>query len=83
MTDTDTEKLRSLSEGLEFEDIEQYTEKLSLLKESYFNAPVNDTVEDTEENTLAEEAPVYGGMINDYVNSISRVSAVPRKGKEA
>lgn len=81
LTDTDTEKLRSLAEGLEFDSTEQYTDKLGLLKESYFNAPVNDTVEDSEENTLAEEAPVYGGMINNYVKSISRTSAVPRNGK--
>ena len=83
LTDTDTEKLRSLAEGLEFDSTEQYTEKLGLLKESYFNAPVNDTVEDSEENTLAEEAPVYGGMINNYVNSISRTASVPRNGKQA
>ncbi len=83
LTDTDTAKLGSLAEGLEFDSTEQYTEKLGLLKESYFNAPVNDTVEDSEENTLAEEAPVYGGMINSYVKSISRNAAVPRNGKEA
>jgi len=83
LTDTDTEKLRSLAEGLEFDGVEQYTEKLGVLKESYFNAPVNETVEDAEENTLAEDAPVYGGMINDYVNSISRAAAVPRSGKQA
>ena len=83
LTDTDTAKLASLSEGLEFDSTTQYTEKLGLLKESYFNAPVNDTVEDSEENTLAEEAPVYGGMINDYVSSISRTAALPRNGKKA
>lgn len=83
LTDTDTEKLRSLAEGLEFDSTEQYTEKLGLLKESYFNTPVNDTVEDSEENTLAEEAPVFGGMINSYMNSISRTASVPRNGKQA
>jgi len=82
LTDTDTEKLRSLAEGLEFESTEQYTEKLALLKESYFNRPVEETT-DTEENTLAEEAPVYGGMINDYVSNISRHASVPRKGKKS
>jgi len=83
LTDTDTAKLGSLAEGLEFDSTEQYTEKLGLLKESYFNAPVNDTVEDSEENTLSEEAPVYGGMINNYMNSISRTASVPRNGKQA
>ena len=33
LTDTDTEKLRSLAEGLEFETVEQYNEKLNLLKD--------------------------------------------------
>ncbi len=83
LTDTDTEKLRSLAEGLEFDSTEQYTEKLGLLKESYFNAPVNDTVEDSEENTLSEEAPVFGGNINSYMDSISRTASVPRNGKKA
>jgi len=83
LTDTDTAKLNSLAEGLEFDSTEQYTEKLGLLKESYFNAPVNDTVEDSEENTLAEEAPGYGGMISNYMDSISRTASVPRNGKQA
>tara|TARA_Y100000593_G_C4278538_1_gene321524 strand:- start:502 stop:1548 length:1047 start_codon:yes stop_codon:yes gene_type:complete len=82
LTDTDTEKLRSLAEGIEYDSTEQYTEKLSVLKNSYFNQPIAET-NDTEENTLAEEAPVYGGQINDYVNSISRLSDVPRAGKSA
>ena len=82
LIDTDTEKLRSLAEGIEFDSIEQYTDKLGVLKESYFNNPVESTT-DTEENTLAEQAPVYGGMINDYVKNISRLSSVPRNGKEA
>tara|TARA_Y100001938_G_C8079062_1_gene427943 strand:- start:466 stop:1488 length:1023 start_codon:yes stop_codon:yes gene_type:complete len=83
LTDTDTEKLRSLAEGLEFDSTDQYTEKLGLLKESYFNTPVAETSTDAEENTLAEEAPVFGGNINSYVDSISRVATQPRANRKA
>ena len=37
LVDTDIEKFNALSEGIEFEDEEQYREKLNLLKESYFD----------------------------------------------
>ena len=79
LTDTDTEKLRSLSEGLEFETVEQYNEKLNLLKDSYFNESANE--EDTEEeNTITEDTAVFGRQINSYVKSIGRTSMAPRQG---
>jgi len=36
LADTETEKISKLAEGIEYEDSEQYTEKLNVLKESYF-----------------------------------------------
>jgi len=76
LTDTDTEKLRSLSEGLEFDSVEQYNEKLNLLKDSYFNDTINEK-NDIEENTLTEE-PTYTGAVKNYVQNISRLQ-VPRQ----
>jgi hypothetical protein len=37
LADTEIEKLAKLSEGVEFENLEQYEKKIALLKESYFN----------------------------------------------
>ena len=72
MADTEVEKLASLSENIDFDSVEQYKEKLQILKESYLNGESvasNSTVTDSEEPTSA-------GMINEdmsvYVNSISK-----------
>lgn len=37
LADTEIEKLAKLAEGVEFDNVEQYEKKVSLLKESYFN----------------------------------------------
>ena len=51
MADTDSEKIEKLAEGIEFENTEQYIEKLNVLKESYF--PKSDAV--TSEITETDE----------------------------
>jgi len=51
LADTDSEKISKLAEGIEFENTEQYIEKLSVLKESYF--PKSDAV--TSEITETDE----------------------------
>lgn len=46
LTDTQVEKLASLAEGLQYDSIEQYAEKLSILKDSYFRqVPMNESRE--------------------------------------
>jgi hypothetical protein len=45
MVDTEVEKLRKLSDGIEFENAEQYEEKLNIIKESYFAENTTATVE--------------------------------------
>lgn len=77
LTNTDTEKLRSLSEGLEFESVEQYSNKLNILRDNYFNSLLTEE-NDIEENIMTEE-PIYTGAVNDYVNSISRMKKAPRQ----
>ena len=42
LADADSEKIAKLAEGIEFENTEQYVEKLNVLKESYF--PKSDAV---------------------------------------
>jgi hypothetical protein len=50
LTDTEVDKLRSLSEGLEYETQEQYKEKLEILKENYFSKSVSVDNSDPVEN---------------------------------
>ena len=50
LTDTEVDKLRSLSEGLEYETQEQYKEKLAILKENYFAKSVSVNSDDPIEN---------------------------------
>ena len=52
LADTDSEKISKLAEGIEFENTEQYIEKLNVLKESYF--PKTDSV--TSEITETDES---------------------------
>ena len=51
LADSDSEKISKLAEGIEFENSEQYIEKLNVLKESYF--PKSDAV--TSEITETDE----------------------------
>ena len=71
LVDTEVEKLRSLSEGLEFDSAEQYEEKLNVLKENYFGTKTSLT-ESTEEPIVndAEEAPK--GPMGLYVQSLTK-----------
>lgn len=75
MAETKIEKLRALSEGLDYESSEDYSNKLNTLKESYFGAKtaVASSVEDEDPIELDEETQpkLEGGMAN-YAAAISR-----------
>ena len=75
LAQTEVERLATLSENLEFSSVEQYTQKVQLLKESYFgngsyiNKPTDDgssSMPNTPVNT--NNSPLMEG----YVNAISR-----------
>lgn len=52
LTDTQAEKLKSLAEGIEYADVKEYEQKLSVIKESYFNkTPNTDQVLDKVESS--------------------------------
>lgn len=73
LADTEAEKLASLSENMEFDGVDQYKEKLALLKESYFNSQSANT----SSQTLTEEVAPSSNVVSDdimsaYVNSISK-----------
>jgi len=73
LVDTDVERLASLSESIEFENEDQYREKIQILKESYFGS------DSVESSYLTEEGSSESKIQNDpsmnvYMNAISRHS---------
>ena len=74
LVDTDAEKLHILAEGIEFENEEQYTDKISILKESYLTNEVVESLEfdDTEEDLSENKQELVEGRMGNYVNALSR-----------
>ena len=74
LAETQIEKLRALSEGLDYEGTEDFSNKLNTLKESYFdNKPAKSSnVEDSEPVELDEEVKSPAGPIANYAAAISR-----------
>jgi hypothetical protein len=66
LADTELEKLKDLSEGVDFEDVEQYTNALGTLKENYFpktgKAP---------QQLISEEQETDGGVISETSGTMS------------
>ena len=75
LTDIEFEKLRSLSEGVSFEDEDQYKQSLGTIKENYFpkashgNAVMIDEEYDVSEGETSEDAPRSKAM-SAYVDII-------------
>lgn len=67
LADTQKEKFKSLSEGIEFTDETSYREKLVTVKESYF--PKTQTASETIEEPLNED---YSPAMSAYLKAISR-----------
>ena len=72
LADSDSEKIAKLAEGIEFENTEQYIEKLSVLKESYFpkSKSVTSTITETDDTIevqdLDESMQHYTSAIRRY-----------------
>lgn len=75
LVDTEIEKLRSLAEGIEFEDIDQYQEKLEVLKESYFNKD-NPDASNYEEDVVDdnENRKPISPLMERYAGAIGRLN---------
>jgi hypothetical protein len=76
LTDTQADKLKTLAEGLEYSDANEYAQKLNILKENYFSTSVKsdnvlDSVESVSDgrNMIAEE---LSGPMAKYVQTLGR-----------
>jgi hypothetical protein len=76
LADTEVEKLAQLSENIEFNSVDQYRNKIQLLKESYFGAEKDQTTAPgaflTEDTTNVDRKPAGADPVMDaYIRSIS------------
>jgi hypothetical protein len=68
MIDTDAERFASLSAGIEFDTVDQYKEKLSTIKESYFG----DSPQVLNEAETTNQQISHGGSMDMYMNTIHK-----------
>jgi len=86
LTDAENEKLQSLAEGLEYDSEDQFRDKLTVLRENYFNDVsetnelANEIVGDTI-NESAEEvhAPSLDGSMKFYSDMLKRSANVEKQ----
>lgn len=71
LADTEVEKFASLAEGIEFDSVEQYREKISVLRESYFGENSTAQISDTE--IVNENRPITSNVpeMDSYVRVLS------------
>ena len=73
LVDTEIEKLKKLSDTVEFEDEDNYRDKLNTIKENYFKKSVSE-VNDGEKETAGtnKELETTPGNVDSYVQAITK-----------
>ena len=74
LSDVEVSKFASLSEGVDFESLDQYQEKLNILKSSYFStAPTthNMLVEETTNKQITQN---ISSSMNAYMSTLDRIA---------
>jgi len=72
LADTQVEKLKSLAEGIDYEDDEQFREKLAFVKETYF--PNETTVRDDEQIDESSDGIDTSGMSDTMARYMTHIS---------
>jgi len=72
LADTQVEKLKSLAEGIEYEDDDQFREKVSMVKENYF--PAEQTVSDDEQIDESTDGFDTNGMSDTMARYMTHLS---------
>lgn len=77
LTDTQVDKLATLVEGVSFESVDEYAQKVAAIKDNYFKESVNVNVDETEflEEQVEEEAarPAIDPSVARYAESLGRL----------
>ena len=82
LTDVQREKMVKLAESVEYENDEDYSEKLGVLKENYFPTEVkesNETTGDTEPEVLTEEEAKEAEVAEEMSETMKRYSQMLSK----
>lgn len=82
LTDTQSEKLKVLSEGVSFESVDEFTKKVSAIKENYFaestTAPEDETEfleEEAVEDGKQAQTEIADPMVSAYADALGRIAA--------
>ena len=74
LSENQSDKLKSLADGVDFEDEEDYTKKLETIKENYFPSEevVSEIADDDEPLEIEDDDKNVNGSMANYMNAISR-----------
>jgi len=73
MIATDAEKLKSLVEGIDFDDAESFSKKVIIVKEAHFKGTAPTTISEVSDEQPAEQTTASPSMA-DYLSAISRTT---------
>jgi hypothetical protein len=77
MVDTDIEKMKELTEDVDYESDEQYKEKLNIIKNSYFKS---DKKLDDNKGTAATNKKITDGTSDSQMDSVmSAISSLSKR----
>ena len=74
LSDVEVSKFASLSEGVDFESLDQYQEKLNILKGSYFNTVPTTNNMLVEETTNKQITQNISSSMNAYMSTLDRIA---------
>lgn len=69
---TQAEKLKSLAENVDFDDVESFTSKVSTIKESYFSKQISEEIELTDEEP--DQSVEVSSVMDSYLTAIRNTS---------
>ena len=74
LSDVEVSKFASLAEGVDFESLDQYQEKLNILKGSYFNTVPTTNNMLVEETTNKQITQNISSSMNAYMSTLDRIA---------
>lgn len=88
LTETQEARLRQLAEKIDFDDAQEFAEKLDMLKENFFDVHEEEEVSNrtplveefaiTEEEAVDQERPTLAPTMEAYTNALSRSAKIER-----
>lgn len=72
LADTQVEKLKTLAEGITFEDEESFAEKIRVIRESYFTKKTAESVIQEDDASSVEDAP--SASMSRYLSALNKLA---------